>query len=73
MIGTPTLRSLDDSAPYLHHGRAPTLYELLTTHNAADEHGVTSNLTDAELQDLRLSIGTAVTHLQCASGNRREA
>jgi len=52
IIDTPTLRFLYDSAPYLHHGGAPTLYDLVTTYNAAGEHGVTSHLTDAELEDL---------------------
>ena len=52
MIDTPTLRYLYDSAPYLHDGSAGTLYEVLTTKNPADEHGVTSHLTEQERQDL---------------------
>jgi YVTN family beta-propeller protein len=51
-IDTPTLRFLYDSAPYLHDGSAATLYEVLTTKNPADEHGVTSSLNEAEIQDL---------------------
>ena len=51
-IDTPTLRYLYDSAPYLHDGSAPTLYEVLTTKNLADEHGVTSHLAEQEIQDL---------------------
>lgn len=51
-IDTPTLRSLYDSAPYLHDGSAATLYEALTTRNPNDEHGVTSHLTQDELADL---------------------
>jgi len=52
LIDTPTLRYLYDSAPYLHDGSAGTLLELLTTSNSGDEHGVTSQLTQQELQDL---------------------
>jgi cytochrome c peroxidase len=51
-IDTPTLRFLYDSAPYLHDGRSPTLLDVLTTDNPADEHGVTSHLTEPELADL---------------------
>ena len=49
---TPTLRGLYDSAPYLHDGSAATLYDVLTTRNPSDQHGVTSHLTEQELQDL---------------------
>ena len=52
LIDTPTLRFLYDSAPYLHDGSAATLYEILTSANLTDEHGVTSHLTEAEIQDL---------------------
>ncbi|MBN1202778.1 MAG: beta-propeller fold lactonase family protein [Anaerolineae bacterium] len=51
-IDTPTLRFLYDSAPYLHNGSAPTLHDVLTTANPADEHGVTSHLSDQELDNL---------------------
>lgn len=51
-IDTPTLRFLYDSAPYLHDGSAPTLRAILTTANPSDEHGVTSHLTDQQLDDL---------------------
>ena len=51
-IDTPTLRYLYDSAPYLHDGSAASLVEVLVGKNPADEHGVTSHLTSAELQDL---------------------
>ncbi|MCB9597315.1 MAG: c-type cytochrome [Sandaracinaceae bacterium] len=51
-LDTPTLRGLWRTAPYLHDGSAPTLREVLTTRNAADTHGVTSSLTDAEIDDL---------------------
>jgi YVTN family beta-propeller protein len=52
LIDTPTLRFLYDSAPYLHDGSAATLQEVLTTSNPGDEHGVTSHLTEQELDDL---------------------
>lgn len=49
---TPSLRELWLTAPYLHDGRAKTLREVLTTHNAGDRHGKTSGLTDREITDL---------------------
>jgi len=52
LIDTPTLRFLYDSAPYLHDGSAATLWEVLTTANPEDEHGVTSHLSEQELADL---------------------
>jgi YVTN family beta-propeller protein len=52
LIDTPTLRFVYDSAPYLHDGSAATLYDVLTSANPADEHGVTSHLSPDELADL---------------------
>jgi YVTN family beta-propeller protein len=52
LIDTPTLRFLYDSAPYLHDGSAATLYDVLTTANPNDEHGVTSHLTQEQIADL---------------------
>ena len=49
---TPSLRGLYDSAPYLHDGSAATLYEVLTTANPDDEHGVTSHLSEDEIANL---------------------
>ncbi|MBW3538651.1 MAG: c-type cytochrome [Planctomycetes bacterium] len=49
---TPTLLGVYRTAPYLHHGRAVTLRDVLTTCNAGDRHGKTSHLSDAELDDL---------------------
>ncbi len=49
---TPTLRFLFDSPPYLHDGRAADLEEVLTTYNQSDLHGVSSHLTQEELDDL---------------------
>jgi cytochrome c peroxidase len=49
---TPTLIGLYRSAPYLHHGRAATLEDVLTTCNTGDRHGKTSQLTKGEISDL---------------------
>jgi YVTN family beta-propeller protein len=49
---TPSLRSLFETAPYLHDGRAATLEDVLTSHNAEDRHGRTSQLGAGELADL---------------------
>ena len=40
------------TAPYLHHGKAKTLQDVLTTFNKDDKHGKTSQLSEAELDDL---------------------
>ncbi len=52
LIDTPTLRFLYGSAPYLHDGSAATLYDVLTTANPDDEHGITYHLTEEEIRDL---------------------
>ncbi len=49
---TPTLLGIYRSAPYLHHGRAETLLDVLTTSNAGDKHGKTSHLSKQQLSDL---------------------
>jgi YVTN family beta-propeller protein len=49
---TPTLVEIWRTAPYLHDGSAATLREVVTTHNPHDQHGVTSNLSDEEINDL---------------------
>jgi cytochrome c peroxidase len=49
---TPTLLSVYRSAPYLHHGQAATLEDVLTTQNPDDRHGVTSHLSPAQVADL---------------------
>jgi len=59
---TPTLRGIYKTAPYLHHGAAETLLDVLTAQNPGDLHGKTSHLQESELQDLVTfmeSIGTA--------------
>ncbi len=52
LIDTPSLRFLYDSAPYLHDGTAQSISEVFTVKNPNDEHGVTSHLSQSELEDL---------------------
>jgi YVTN family beta-propeller protein len=49
---TPTLLGVYRTAPYLHHGKAKTLHDVLTTCNRDDKHGKTSHLKSADLDDL---------------------
>ena len=49
---TPTLVEVWRTAPYLYDGRAATIKDVLTTYNGNDKHGVTSNLTENEINDL---------------------
>jgi DNA-binding beta-propeller fold protein YncE len=49
---TPTLLGVYRLTAYLHHGKAKTLREVLTTYNKGDRHGVTSHLSNAEIDDL---------------------
>ncbi|MCA9150327.1 MAG: c-type cytochrome, partial [Planctomycetales bacterium] len=49
---TPSLLGVYRSAPYLHHGKAETLAEVLTTFNANDQHGKTSHLSQDQIADL---------------------
>jgi DNA-binding beta-propeller fold protein YncE/cytochrome c553 len=49
---TPKLVELWRTAPYLHHGRAATLRDVLTTHNREDRHGRTSHLGEEEIEAL---------------------
>lgn len=49
---TPTLLSLYRTAPYLHHGKAATLTDVLTTANKGDKHGKTSHLSREQVADL---------------------
>ncbi|MEZ4383323.1 MAG: hypothetical protein R3A79_18485 [Nannocystaceae bacterium] len=51
-IDTPTLHGLWHSGPYLHDGSASTLRDVLTVRNPDDLHGVTSGLSEAELDAL---------------------
>jgi cytochrome c peroxidase len=49
---TPTLLGVYRSGPYLHHGKAQSLMEVLTKFNPKDEHGKTSQLSVEQKQDL---------------------
>ncbi|MEJ2652358.1 MAG: c-type cytochrome [Gammaproteobacteria bacterium] len=49
---TPTLINVWKTAPYLHDGRAVTIRDVLTVDNPNDEHGMTSTLTEQEIDDL---------------------
>ena len=49
---TPTLIGVYRSAPYLHHGKAATLEEVLTTFNPDDKHGTTKHLKPEQIADL---------------------
>jgi YVTN family beta-propeller protein len=51
-IDTPTLLGVWETAPYLHDGSAPTIRDVLTTHNPEDAHGFTSSLSATELDQL---------------------
>jgi cytochrome c peroxidase len=49
---TPTLLGIYRTAPYLHHGKAASLRDVLTTHNKNNRHGQTSQLTAGQIDDL---------------------
>ncbi|MGM0556652.1 MAG: PKD domain-containing protein [Myxococcota bacterium] len=51
-IDTPTLHGAWNAPPYLHDGSAATLREVLVEKNPDDEHGETSHLSDADIEDL---------------------
>ena len=48
-LDTPSLLRLRRSEPYLHHGEAKTLEEVLTKFNPRDQHGKTSHLSKEEI------------------------
>jgi YVTN family beta-propeller protein len=52
LYDTPTLLGVYRTAPYLHHGKAKTLRDVLTACNKGDKHGKTSHLKANELDDL---------------------
>ena len=49
---SPPLIELWRTAPYLHDGSAPTLRDVLTTKNAENRHGATSQLTSTQIDQL---------------------
>jgi cytochrome c peroxidase len=52
LFDTPSLVETWRTAPYLYDGRAKTIREVVTKYNPDDKHGVTSNLSDSEIDDL---------------------
>jgi DNA-binding beta-propeller fold protein YncE len=51
-FNAPSLRGVGTRAPYLHDGRAATLEEVFTKHNARQRHGAAHLLGKEELADL---------------------
>ena len=52
LYDTPTLLGIYRTAPYLHHGKAATLTDVLTTQNKNDQHGKTSHLSKEQVSNL---------------------
>lgn len=51
-LDTPTLKGAWATGPYLHDGSAATLLDVLTTANAANQHGAAGSLTAAQRTQL---------------------
>ena len=51
-FGTPTLKGIWETAPYLHDGSAPTLRDVLVTRNVDKKHGNLSSLSETQIDDL---------------------
>ena len=52
LFDIPQLDRVYEDAPYLHNGEALTLEEIWTVFNNEDKHGVTSDMTKEQLNDL---------------------
>jgi cytochrome c peroxidase len=52
LLDVPQLDRVYQRPPYLHSGEALSLEELWTVYNPADKHGVTSDMSKEELNDL---------------------
>ena len=52
LFDVPQLDRVEQRPPYMHSGEAKSLEELWTTYNPEDKHGVTSDMTKEELNDL---------------------
>ncbi|HUJ30873.1 MAG TPA: c-type cytochrome [Candidatus Acidoferrum sp.] len=52
LFDTPQLERVYEKPPYLHNGQALTLEEIWTRFNSHDKHGVTSDMTKEQLNDL---------------------
>jgi YVTN family beta-propeller protein len=48
----PTLKEVWRTSPYMHDGRAVTVYDVIKTHNPEDKRGKTSALTEEQIKDL---------------------
>jgi hypothetical protein len=53
---TPTLKEIWRTAPYLYNGSAVTIKDVLTKFNNNDKHGVTSKMTEQEIEALEQYI-----------------
>jgi YVTN family beta-propeller protein len=52
LFKTPQLERIYEKPPYLHNGEALTLEEIWTKFNPQDKHGITSDTTKEQLNDL---------------------
>lgn len=52
LLDVPQLDRIYERPPYLHSGEALSLEEIWTMYNTSDKHGVTSNMSKEELNDL---------------------
>jgi YVTN family beta-propeller protein len=52
MFDIPQLDRVYEDAPYLHNGEALTLEEIWTVYNNQDTHGITSDMSKEQLNDL---------------------
>jgi len=52
LFDVPQLDRIEQRPPYLHSGEAKSLEELWTIYNPQDKHGVTSDMSKEELNDL---------------------
>lgn len=52
LFDIPQLERIYEKPPYLHNGEAKSLEEIWTIYNSADKHGVTSDMTKEQLNDL---------------------
>ncbi|GMU03017.1 hypothetical protein KH5H1_71370 [Corallococcus caeni] len=51
-LNTPSLLGVGRTAPYLHDGSAPTLRARLMNGRESNQHGMTADLSDADVDDL---------------------
>jgi cytochrome c peroxidase len=52
LLDIPQLDRIYEKPPYLHNGEAKSLEEIWTLYNPADKHGVTSDMSKEQLNDL---------------------